>query len=348
MTSESAQTGLNEAQSRWIRRMRLRHFEVLLTIARQGSLTGAAQALGITQPAVSQWLADIESALGDKLFDRGQRLRPRPVAAPVLAYAERALNDARRAMAEVNVVRAGGRGLVRVGAMQVAAASLLPQVVLRLREVAPGVDLTLVEDIATGLWGRFERNELDVLITRLDARTVRSGYPHRSLFADRHRVVCGPHHPLAQRKRVTWRDAARYPWLLPMRDTPLHEALSATFAAAGLPLPESLVTSVAPTANVALCRATDALGLQSSAVAALSAEQRTLAILPLTLTHDMGDVALVWREADPPPALQAVLDTVGLCLAKITQELKPSLGDVPAAGRHPTRPWPAPSLAAWP
>jgi len=308
MEDERVPAGLSEAQSRWIRRMRLRHFEVLLTIARQGSLTGAAQALGITQPAVSQWLADIESALGDKLFERGQRLRARPVAAPVLAHAERALNDARRAMAEVNVVRAGGRGLVRIGAMQVAAASLLPTMVLRLREVAPGVDLTLVEDIATGLWGRFERNELDVLMTRLDARIARSGYPYRALFTDRHRVVCGPHHPLAQRKRVTWRDAARYPWLLPMRDTPLREALVATFAAAGLALPTPLVTSVAPTANVALWRATDALGLQSSAVAALSVAQRTLAILPLTLTHDMGDVALVWREADPPPALQAVID----------------------------------------
>lgn len=301
-------------QLRWVRRMRLRHFEVLLSIARQGSLTAAARTLGITQPAVSQWLADIESALGEKLFERGQRLRPLPAAAPVLAYAERALNDARRVMAEVQAIQAGGRGLVRVGSMQVAAAALLPAAVLRLRQDAPGIALTLVEDVTTGLWARFERNELDVLITRLDAQALRSGYPQQVLFADRHRVVCRPQHPLAARKRLSWRDTVRYPWLMPPRETPLHEAMRDTFAAAGLLLPESLVTSVAPTANVALLQATDALGVQSGPVAALSHAQGTLVSLPLRLTHDIGDVGLVWRDPDPPAPLQVVLRTISECV----------------------------------
>jgi DNA-binding transcriptional LysR family regulator len=293
--------------------MRLRHFEILLTIAHQGSLTAAARVLGITQPAVSQWLADIESALEERLFERGQRLRPLPAAAPVLAYAERALNDAHRAIAEVQAIQAGGRGLVRVGSMQVAAAALLPRAVLRLRQDAPGVDLTLVEDVVTGLWARFERNELDVLITRLDALALRSGYPHRVLFADRHRVVCRVQHPLASRKRLSWRETLRYPWLMPPRDTPLHEAMRATFAASGLVPPEALVTSVAPTANVALLQATDALGLQSGPVAALSLAQRTLVCLPLALTHDIGDVGLVWRDPHPPAPLQTVLQTITQC-----------------------------------
>ena len=54
-----------DAAAPWVRRIRLRHLEVLLTIARHGSLTAAAAALEITQPAVSQWLADIEAAHWD-------------------------------------------------------------------------------------------------------------------------------------------------------------------------------------------------------------------------------------------------------------------------------------------
>ena len=291
----------------WIRRIRLRHLEVLLTIHRHGSLTAAAAALEITQPAVSQWLADIEAAAGVRLFERGRRLRPTPLAAPILAHAERVLQDARRALAEVQALRSGGAGRVRIGAMSVAAAALVPAAVLRLRAAAPGIEVSLVQDIAATLWTLFERDELDLLVTRLDARALASGLPHRRLFADRHRVVCSKKHPLATRRRVSWRDAARYPWLMPPAGTPLHEAVSATFAAAGAPPPPVLLTSTSLGANARLLQDSDVLGVQSGAVAAESLAQGRLVALPLTLVHDTGDVGLVWRDPTPGPVMAAVL-----------------------------------------
>lgn len=292
---------------KWVRRIRLRHLEVLLAISRHPSLTAAAAALGITQPAVSQWLADIEAAVGVRLFERGQGLRPTPYATTMLAHAERVLQDARRALAEVASIRAGGAGRVRVGAMQVATASLVPAAVLRLRAQAPGIELSLVEDTAARLWAEFERNELDVLVTRLDVRALGSGLPHQRLFADRYRVVCGPHHPLVGRKRLGWRDVARFPWLMPAAGTPLHGALSASFTSAGVALPPVLLTSVSPSLNVSLLRDTDALALQPTAMARRLQARGELVALSLTLAHDTGDVGLVWRDPEPGPALAAVL-----------------------------------------
>jgi DNA-binding transcriptional LysR family regulator len=280
---------------------------VLLCIHRHGSLTATAAALGISQPAVSQWLADIEAAAGAPLFLRGQRLRPTPFAAPLLAHAERVLNDAERTLAEVQVIRAGGSGRVRIGTMQVGAAALVPAVVLRLRADSPGIEISLVEDVTAGLWARFERNELDLLVTRLDPRALASGLPRRRLFADRHRVVSGPRHPLAHRRRLSWSEAARYPWLMPTTGTPLHEAVVATFASAGSAAPLVLVTSISGMANMVLLGETDALGLMSSVVAARMAQQGLVGALPLTLSPDVGDVGLVWREPAPGPALAAVL-----------------------------------------
>jgi DNA-binding transcriptional LysR family regulator len=124
--SDSSARWADAAAAQWTRRIRLRHLEVLLTIARHGSLTAAAAALDITQPAVSQWLADIEAAAGARLFERGRRLRPTPFAAPILAHAERVLQDARRTLAEVQAIRSGGSGRVRIGAMPVATAALVP------------------------------------------------------------------------------------------------------------------------------------------------------------------------------------------------------------------------------
>lgn len=302
--------GTDAATAHWTRRIRLRHLEVLLTIARHGSLTAAADAVGITQPAMSQWLADIEAAAGVSLFERGRRLRPTPFAAPMLAHAERVLQDARRTLAEVQTIRSGGTGRVRIGAMPVAMAALVPAAVLRLREQSPGIALTLEQDIAANLLLRLERDELDLLVTRLDTRTLDSGLPQRRLFRDQHRLVCRPGHPLAGRARVAWRDAVRYPWLMPPTGTPLHEALTATFAKAGVPLPETLLISTAMAANIELLRHSDALSVQSGASSADLLSRGVLAALPLKLVHNTGDVGLVWREATPGPALGAVLQAM--------------------------------------
>ena len=294
--------------ARWIRRIRIRHLEILLVIARHRSLTAAAAELDITQPAVSQWLADIEAAAGVRLFERGQGLRPTPYAATMLSHAERVLKDAERAIAEVASIRSGNSGRLRVGATQGATASLVPAAVLRLREQAPGIELSLVEDTVARLWVAFERNEVDVLVTRLDVRALGSGLPHRRLFVDPYRVVCGLHHPLAGSARLGWRDVARFQWLMPPAGTPLHEALSASFAAAGVALPPVLLTSVSPAVNVALLRETDTLALQPTAMARRLQTKGELVALPLTLTHHTGDVGLVWRDPEPGPVLAAVLD----------------------------------------
>jgi DNA-binding transcriptional LysR family regulator len=94
---------------------------------------------------------------------------------------------------------------------------------------------------------------------------------------------------------------------MPPTGTPLHEALSASFASAEIALPPVLLTSVSPAVNVALLRETDALALQPNEMARRLQAKGELVALSLTLAHDTGDVGLVWREPSPGPVLEAVL-----------------------------------------
>ena len=94
------------------------------------------------------------------------------------------LADARRVVDEVAAIGLGKLGLVRVGVMQVAAVSLMPATIRTLEQEGVAIELSVVEDVAAGLWGRFERGELDLLITRLDQRARNSPYQRRRLFAD--------------------------------------------------------------------------------------------------------------------------------------------------------------------
>jgi len=295
------------AESAPPRGLKLRHLEVLLIISRAGSLTAAAEMLRMSQPAVSQLLADIEAALGVPLFLRGRRLQPTPYADPVLYHAERILNDTRRVQQEIAAIRDGAIGLVRVGTMMVGASGLLPNIIRRIRDDDSPVRLTVVEDIAAGLWSRFERNELDVIIGRLDDVVAGSGCMREALHRDSYNVVCGPQHPLASREHHTWADTMRFPWIMPPAPTPLRQAIEATFRNAGLALPNVWLDSVSFTTNQVLLRETECLAVMSHAAARWYGALNLVRELPLELAVDLREVSMVWNDPKPGPALQRVL-----------------------------------------
>jgi DNA-binding transcriptional LysR family regulator len=297
----------SSTRARWLK---LRHLEVLLAIARAGSLTAAAELLHMSQPAVSQWLADIEAALGVPLFLRGRRLRPTPYADAVLRHAERTLGDTQRLQQEIAAIRGGAVGLVRIGTMMAGASGLLPSVVRRIRRDDSMVRMVVVEDIAAGLWSRFERNEIDLILGRLDEHALGSAYMREALYQDPYRVICGPQHLLARRRRLTWADTMRFPWIMPPSPTRLRQAIEATFTKQGLALPEVWLDSVSFTTNQVLLQETECLSVLSHSAARYYKSLKLLQELPLELTVNIGDVGMVWSDPRPGPALLRVLDAL--------------------------------------
>ncbi|WP_077000112.1 LysR substrate-binding domain-containing protein [Variovorax sp. KK3] len=304
MQDASLQLALN------LRRLRLRHLEVLLAVARHGSLTAAAEGLGATQPAVSQWLAEIESALGVPLFQRGRQIRPSPYLPVALRHARRMVEDSRQLEHELAAVGAGTLGAVRIGSMLVGSAGLLPRALLALAAQAEPVRIEVVEDTAAGLWARFERRELDLILGRLDARAFGATVHSEALFKDPHCLVAGRRHPLLRVAKPSWARAAAYPWILPPRQTALRDAIDATFVDAGLAPPAAWVESTSPTLNQALMRESPCIGVLSGEAARHYQRLGLLSILPLTLSSDVGPVGTVWDRQEPSPALTQVLQAL--------------------------------------
>lgn len=290
--------------------LKLRHLEVLLAIARHRSLSAAADALDISQPAVSQWLADIESALSVRLFERTRPLQPTAYADAVIRHAQRVLNDARRTHEELEAVRMGAVGRVRIGAMSASITTLMPDVVRELARMAPRLSLLVVEDIWAGLWRRFERSELDLLVGRPDSGLEGEGLSVERLYDDPHVVICGPGHPLAKSRRPTWADVARYGLILPPASTPLHEAICATFAAAGLTPPRAALESAAHGLNHELLRRSSLLAVAPRAAARLAQSRGLVCALALPLLVDVGPLGMVWRSAQADDALLGVIAAV--------------------------------------
>ncbi|WP_033535304.1 LysR family transcriptional regulator [Bordetella trematum] len=146
--------------------MRLRHIEVFEAIRRTGSLTEAAAALHISQPAASKLLAHAEAQLGFKLFERikGRLIATREaeILAPEVGRVSQNLNSVRRLAASL---RENPNGHLRVGCAPALGLGLLPAAVRASREDHPGLTFDIHTyhraELLQGLLAR----ELDLAIT---------------------------------------------------------------------------------------------------------------------------------------------------------------------------------------
>ncbi len=143
----------------------LAQLEALAAIARLGSFQAAADALGVTQPTVSLRIRDLEHALGQRLFERHGRGRPRPtpVGRTMLPQVERVLtllDD----MDEQIGSSAGGREAIRLGASNTFALAFLPSVLAQTERSLPTLSVDVTISDSNHLAAAMNAGNLDVAV----------------------------------------------------------------------------------------------------------------------------------------------------------------------------------------
>ncbi|WNG19724.1 LysR family transcriptional regulator [Cystobacter fuscus] len=163
-----------------------------LAVLDEGSLSGAARALGLTQPTIGRHVEALEQALGTPLFVRSpQGLVPTEAALEIRPHAEAMRAAAASLRRAVSGVEGGARGTVRLTASEVVGAEVLPPMLARFRARHPGIALELVlsnrtqdllkreSDIAI----RMIRPEQSALLSRKVGVTTLGLYAHRDYLA---------------------------------------------------------------------------------------------------------------------------------------------------------------------
>ena len=183
--------------------MTLRHLEIFVAVADHGSMSGAAHALYIAQPTVSQAVADLEHTYQVRLFERlSRRLYLTPEGQEMLGYARHILASVDEM--ERRLQDAAGRPLLRVGATITVATCLMPAILSRFEADHA--------DTRVNAWvGNTRSIEERVLSSRLDLGFVEgeaSSPDIRSVPAreDELILVSSPAHPLASRGVITAHD----------------------------------------------------------------------------------------------------------------------------------------------
>ncbi len=149
-----------------LRDVELRQLRALIAVAEEGSFAKAAERLGFTQSAISQQIAGLERAVGDKVFDRQGGPRPAqltPTGELLLDHAGALLVQLQAAEDGLRSLRAGEVGRLIVGSFQSVSVNVLPEVVGRLRQERPGLSVRAVElDDVDDVVRRLLADELDL------------------------------------------------------------------------------------------------------------------------------------------------------------------------------------------
>jgi DNA-binding transcriptional LysR family regulator len=149
---------------RWLG-VELRHFAALQALAAEGSFGRAAQRLGYTQSAISQQIATLERIVGERLVERPGG--PRPVSLTeagqlLLRHAESIVARLQAAHADLEALRTGEAGTLRVGTFQSVGARVLPEIMARYAAQWPQIDVMLSELEDDEIAGAVERGHVDV------------------------------------------------------------------------------------------------------------------------------------------------------------------------------------------
>lgn len=191
----------------------LRHIRHLQAVARHSTLQAAADAIHITQPALTQSIARLEDAMGARLFDRrGRKLELTELGERLVARGEDLLRYARDMEEEVALWQGMGTGEVAIGIDPEAELSLLPAVLEEFVPHHPSVKVTVRSGHTAELLPPLLRGELHFLVTDAEILQDREDLDIQALAPDPIAVAVRPDHPLAHHTDPEPAEVVQYPF----------------------------------------------------------------------------------------------------------------------------------------
>ena len=309
--------------NRLLAKARFRHLQVLVRLAELGSVKRTAESIGMTQPAVTQLLADLESLLEVQLFHRHARgVMPTAVCRDLLPLAQQSLFGL-SAVAEAVVERAqSGQGVVRILASTAAINGLLARALPTFSARFPGIQLHVREAEVHAQFQAIARQEVDLGLCR-QSGVIPQGWHFTALMDDEFVVVCSPRHPLARRKRVSWDDLARATWLITPVDSAARHRLDELCERLGVSVKQSQVITRVTSMTWAMLQQQDLLTLVPASVFFQLREVGQLVALRLPERLPFEPLGMVLPLRDVALATQTVADFLtGHCKNK--HECSPS------------------------
>ncbi|MBW7982711.1 LysR family transcriptional regulator [Enterobacillus tribolii] len=272
--------------------LKLRHLQLLVALDDLRNVGKVATYLHVSQPAVSKALSELENNIGLKLFNRTVHgMQPTIYGGSLVVYAKRILAELGKARDELRALISGVEGKVTVGALPAAAVAVLPKAIAALKTQSPVTAISIIEGSMDTLKPRLREGEIEVIVGLLPEDDPLSDVETLFLYQDNMVLATGSHHPLGQKKHVTWDELRHSPWILPPHASLMRQPIEEEFRRHRLALPSDYIESVSTMINVGILQHGNAVAFLPSVVAHYYARLGVLAVLPPSipkLVHPVG------------------------------------------------------------
>lgn len=281
---------------RALTRLKLRQLRLLVAVGSHGNIQNAARELGVSQPAATKMIQDLEINFEVKLFNRTNRgVVPTVFGETLIRHGKLIFSQVSSAAQELDDLNEGNSGRVVIGTLLAASTKLLPAAITTVLHERPKIAIKINEGTNEILMPALLSGEIDLVVGRLPSHRHRDKLKQEKLFEDRVIAVVGNDHPLAQRASVPFDQIKPYGWILPPLETTLRRQLDQFFIAQGQYTPPFAIESVSYLANRALLQSSDWIGLMPAEVVQQDVENGYLTALDWNVPFGQSPIGLTYR-----------------------------------------------------
>jgi len=225
------------------RRMRLRDLYVFSTVARLGSMAKAAQELGVSQPAVSEVIADLEHALGVRLLDsKRQGVEATQYGTALERRSLAAFDELRQSIRDMEFLADPSVGELRIGCPESISAAILQPIVEQFAEQYPRVVLDVDNVNTLSFAQKLRERSLDLVLARggwpLEDPHLVADFNVETLFDDELLVVVGRQSRWARRRKIDIAELRDERWILTGGDRWNYQVIAKAFQLRGVEMPK--------------------------------------------------------------------------------------------------------------
>ena len=285
-----------------------RRLAVIATLAEMRNMPAVARQFGLTQPAISAALKDLEHGLKLPLFNRTARgLMPTTAGEIIAFYFKRVLAELRHIGPDLAASEGTLQGSIHVGALPLGRTRILPIAISTLVRRHPQLHIATVESPYEVLAASLRSGDVDFILGAL-RNTGDKDLQEEALFDDRISIIARAGHPITRVRRLDFETLRQATWVLSRQGAPSRELLERFFSKARQAAPVPTVE----TGDLAILRG---VLLESDMLTAISAHQLryeirdgSLVVLDFPLEETRREIGLTQRvSASPSPGARALL-----------------------------------------
>lgn len=287
-----------------LNRVRMRQVALMLAVEERRTLRAAADQLGLTQPAATKMLHELESALGQPMFERvGRGLRLNAAGERVMGYFRGIRGSMEALNRELHELQLGSVGKFSLGSIMAASPGRLTDALTELKAAHPLLAVEIAVDTSDRLLAQLHEGVLEVVVGR-PVGPEAAACTFKAIEDEALAVVVGNQHPLAGRSRVAFSDLLDYTWILQPAHSPMRDVIEREFQVHHAVMPPGLIETGSILTTINLIRKSSMVGVIPATVARRDAEHGVLSIVQYVIRHKLSTYGSIVR-MDRPLSLPA-------------------------------------------